>query len=172
MACLIHISSPLRLLPKSFGTCRHIIFPSTSTAFFHTTSVCRTFWEREKKSGYKTSLPEPSKKQMILDGLKELKSEIHLWKEEMKEKFESDPLLVFRPGETDIVFTFKDKSSLDKWTVTTDMDHNEGKSTATLELSNSGAGLFSGEVNSEHVKDGVIKRTGYANVRTKRVRVC
>lgn len=137
----------------------------------HTTPVCKTFWEREKKSGYKTALPQPSKKKMILDGLRELKEEIHMWSEEMKEKLESDPILVYRPGETDIVFNFKDKSSLDKWIVTTDMDHNEGKSTAALELSNSGAGLFHGVVNSEHIKDGVIKRTGYANIRTKRVRV-
>ena len=140
-------------------------------SYVHTTPVCKTFWEREKKSGYKTALPEPSKKTMILDGLKELKAEIELWSEEMKEKFESDPILVFRPGETDIVFNFKDKSALDKWIVTTDMDHNEGKSTAALELSNAGAALFHGVVNSEHVKDGVIKRTGYANIKTKRVRV-
>ncbi|KAM7361047.1 complex I intermediate-associated protein 30 [Cochliomyia hominivorax] len=144
-----------------------LVIPSTK---FHTTPVCKTFWEREKKSGYKTSLPEPSKKKMILDGLRELKEEIHLWSEEMKERLESDPILVYRPGETDIVFNFKEKSSLDKWIVTTDMDHNEGKSTAQLELSNSGAGLFHGMVNSEHIKDGVIKRTGYANIRTKRVR--
>lgn len=170
MFCLKRVSIPLRLLPNYIGD-KSLVIPNTTAAFLHTTPVCHTFWEREKKSGYKTALPEPSKKQMIMDGLKELKSEINLWKEEMKEKFESDPLLVFRPGETDIVFNFKDKSSLDKWVVTTDMDHNEGKSTAKLELSNSGAGLFHGVVNSEHIKDGVIKRTGYANIRTKRVRV-
>lgn len=137
----------------------------------HTTPACLTFWEREKKSGYKTALPLPSKKNLILDGLKELKHEINMWKDEMKEKLESDPILVFRPGETDVIFDFKDKTSIDKWVVTTDMDHNEGKSTAVLELSSSGAGLFHGNVNSEHIKDGRIKRTGYANIRTKRVRV-
>lgn len=138
---------------------------------FHISAVQNTFWEREKKSGYKTSLPEPSKKQLIIDGFKELREEIQLWKNEMKERLESDPILVYRPGETDIVFDFKEKQSLDKWTVTTDSDHAEGRSTATLGISNSKAGLFSGEVNSEHIKDGVVKRTGYANIRTKRVRV-
>lgn len=137
----------------------------------HTTAVRSTFWEREKKSGYKTKLPEPSKKQLIIDGLRELKDEIKLWRQEVKEKLESDPILVFRPGETDIVFDFKEPDVLDKWTVTTDADHGEGKSNATLELSASGAGLFHGEVNSQHTKDGIIKRTGYANIRTKRVRV-
>ncbi|XP_039490648.1 complex I intermediate-associated protein 30, mitochondrial [Drosophila santomea] len=136
----------------------------------HTTAVHRTFWEREKKSGYKTKLPEPSKKQMIMDGLRDLKEEMKLWRQEVKEQFESDPILVFRPGETDVVFDFKAPDVLDKWTVTTDADHGEGKSTAALELSAAGAGLFHGEVNSDHTKDGIIKRTGYANIRTKRVR--
>uniref|UniRef100_A0A1B0G1D9 NADH:ubiquinone oxidoreductase intermediate-associated protein 30 domain-containing protein n=1 Tax=Glossina morsitans morsitans TaxID=37546 RepID=A0A1B0G1D9_GLOMM len=136
----------------------------------HTSPISSTFWEREKKSGYKTALPLPSRKQMILDGFKELKEEIKLWRQEIKETFESDPILVYRPGEIDVVFNFKDEKSLDKWVVTSDKDHNEGRSTAMLELSNSGGGLFHGDVCSEHVKDGIIKRTGYASMRTKRVR--
>uniref|UniRef100_A0A1B0A8X0 NADH:ubiquinone oxidoreductase intermediate-associated protein 30 domain-containing protein n=1 Tax=Glossina pallidipes TaxID=7398 RepID=A0A1B0A8X0_GLOPL len=136
----------------------------------HTSPISSTFWEREKKSGYKTALPLPSRKQMILDGFKELKEEIKLWRQEIKETFESDPILVYRPGETDVVFNFKDEKSLDKWVVTSDKDHNEGRSTAMLELSQSGGGLFHGDVCSEHVKDGIIKRTGYASMRTKRVR--
>lgn len=66
--------------------------------FLHTSPPLSTFWERDKKSGYKTELPLPSKKQLILDGFKELKSEIALWREEMKEKLATDPLLLYRPG--------------------------------------------------------------------------
>lgn len=29
-----------------------------------------------------------------------------MWTEEMKDKLESDPILVYRPGETDIVWKF------------------------------------------------------------------
>ncbi|XP_054733502.1 complex I intermediate-associated protein 30, mitochondrial [Anastrepha obliqua] len=141
-----------------------------SPHFIHTSAVRATFWEREKKSGYKTQLPLPSKKELIVEGLRELKEEIKLWKEEMKEKLETDPILVYRPGEIDVVFNFKAENALDKWVVTTDADHREGKSTASLELSAAGAGLFHGNVNSEQVKDGIVKRTGYANMRTKRVR--
>lgn len=64
----------------------------------HTSTILNTFWEREKKSGYSRALENVSKKQLILDGLKELKKEINLWKKEVKEKLESDPVLVFRPG--------------------------------------------------------------------------
>lgn len=60
-----------------------------------------TFWEREKKSGYgkikQDQFTMPTKK-MILDGLKELKHEIKMWKDEVKEKIETDPVLVYRPG--------------------------------------------------------------------------
>lgn len=71
----------------------------------HTTAVNTTFWEREKKSGYAKNYPIISSKQ-VLDGLKELKSEIKLWTEEMKEKFDDDQILVFRPGEVDIAWKF------------------------------------------------------------------
>lgn len=45
-------------------------------------------------------------KQMILDGFKELRNEISLWKDEMQEKFESDPIMIARPGEVDIAWRF------------------------------------------------------------------
>lgn len=137
---------------------------------FHTTPVQTTFWERDRKSGYNKFTKEPTKKQLILDGLKELRGEIELWTEEIKEKLESDPILVFRPGETDVVFTFNNPEKLNKWVVTTDSDHNEGKSEAKLEISNCGAGLFHGHIDSQFLHDGKIKRTGYANIRTIRAR--
>lgn len=76
------------------------------TQGFHTTAVNTTFWEREKKSGYGKKYPVIPTKSMILDGLKELKSEMQLWSEEMKEKFEGDPILCYRPGETDLAWKF------------------------------------------------------------------
>jgi NADH dehydrogenase [ubiquinone] 1 alpha subcomplex assembly factor 1 len=81
---------------------------NTNNAFrsIHTTTVNSTFWEREKKSGYGKKYPAIPTKSMILDGLKELKSEIQMWREEVKEKFESDPILVFRPGEVDVAWKF------------------------------------------------------------------
>lgn len=72
----------------------------TNERIIHTTSPSNTFWEREKGSGYKgkSQLPFKSKKEQILEGLKELKSEISLWKDEMRDKIECDPLFAFRPG--------------------------------------------------------------------------
>lgn len=87
--------------------------PTVSTSFsirnIYTTPVNETFWEREKKSGYAKKMPTLPSKKMIIDGLQELKQEIALWKEEIKEKFESDPILVFRPGEIDVSWKFSGK---------------------------------------------------------------
>lgn len=57
------------------------------------------FYEKEPKSGYKTdNLKDVPRTKLIRDGLKELRKEIELWKEEVKEKFEMDPICIHRPG--------------------------------------------------------------------------
>lgn len=71
--------------------------PRTEYRKIHTSPVHETFWEREKKSGYSKEI-DVSQKKLILDGFKELRQEISLWKDEVKEKLESDPIMVFRPG--------------------------------------------------------------------------
>lgn len=54
-------------------------------------------WVGDKKDGYK---PQKfvSNKQHVLDGFKMLTSEFKCWKEEVKERFLNDPVLLFRPG--------------------------------------------------------------------------
>lgn len=141
------------------------------TSDIHTNSVQRTLWESDKRQGYKSEEPQQSFWESVKDGFGELKHEIRLFLKETREKWESDPVLVFRRNETDVVFTFKTPESLDKWMVGADSDHKEGRSTASLTLSPSGHGLFSGYVNSQHFQDGKVKRTGYASIRTLRVRV-
>lgn len=147
----------------------------TSASFacnLHTSPPLRLFWERDRKGGYNRSLKKVSQKQMILEGLKDLKHEINMWKEEVKEKLESDPILVFRPGETDVAWEFQDEQDIAKWVVTSDYDHGEGDSKCTLEMSSAGHGLFSGEVHCRVPVDGKIKRAGYCNIKTIRARVC
>lgn len=152
----------------------------------HTSAVNATFWEREKRAGY-TKNPRVTK-QMILDGLKELRNEIKIWSAEVKEKFETDPLMAFRPGETDIVWKFSglfvtwclslvlqlnivvDKEDFDKWVATADSDHNQGKSIAFFEQSRAGNGHFTGELSSELPVDGKIKKAGYCNIKSMRYR--
>lgn len=128
------------------------------------------FWERHRKGGYQTE-QRASTKDLIVNGLKELRTEFALFQQEWKEKLESDPLVVFRPGEIDVVFGFESQPDLDRWVVTTDRDHGEGYSQAALERSPAGFGLFHGTLESRVPKDGRIKRAGYANIKSLRVRV-
>lgn len=82
--------------------------------------VRHLFYERDEKGGYKDTRPRPSRTQMIRDGMKELKHEIALWTQEMKEILETDPIMVYRPGETDILWRFGGEESLQKWKVVHD----------------------------------------------------
>ena len=136
----------------------------------HTTASTRTFWESEKKSGY-ASKEIFSRKKLILDGLKELRTDMEMLQQEIKEKLETDPILVFRPGEVDTAFKFSDQKDMENWVVTADSDHNEGYSKASFELSQSGHGLFSGNLQSHLPKGGRIKKAGYCNIRSQRARV-
>lgn len=142
-----------------------------SIRLLKTTNVTSAFWEKDEKGGYIDNRVLPGKVQMIKDGLKELKEEIALWSEEVKETLESDPYLIFRPGETDVMWKFESEGSLDQWVVTSDKDNNEGYSNCTLLLNKNAKGLFSGELNTRVPKDGRIKRAGYCNIRTIRARV-
>lgn len=146
--------------------------PSACNRNVHTSAVRHTFWERDKKGGYdKLPMERVTQKKLILDGLKELKQEILLWKEEVKEQLISDPIVVFRPGEIDVMWQFTTAIDLDQWIVTSDSDHAEGQSVCTLDLSSSGYGMFSGTVESQVPLDGRIKRSGYCNINTVRARV-
>lgn len=133
---------------------------------FHGTPANYTFFIEDKKGGYKDKRKQPSTTDLIRDGFKELKQEIKLWSHEVKERFEQDPLLVFRPGETDVIWRFGKQESIQNWNVTADSDHNEGYSTAALNLNKLGYGLFSGELSTKVPKDGRIKRAGYCNITT------
>lgn len=138
---------------------------------FNTTAVNHLFYEKSRKGDYdQHSATKVSKKQHILNGLRQLKNEVKLWQEEVKEHLKMDPILIYRPGEVDIAYRFNSSESLDKWVVSTDSDHNQGFSTAALETSPAGYGLFHGTVRSDVPKDGRVKRAGYCNVKSLRAR--
>lgn len=134
-----------------------------------TVSKRRLFWERDRKGGYSTT-----EKVSILDhlktGFKELKHEFGLLKQEIKELVETDPLLVARPGEIDLIWCFSDQSVLDKFVTTSDSDHNEGYSQCSLTMSSAGRALFHGHLDLRVPKDGRIKKAGYCAMRSKRAR--
>lgn len=137
----------------------------------HTTPIRETFWERDKKGGYNRELERKFwKKDVILSGLQELKGEIKLWRAEVKERLQSDPILIHRPGEVDTAWSFKKPDDFNKWVLTTDSDHLEGESKAKFELSRDGHGIFHGTLSDKVPLDGRIKRAGYCNIKSMRAR--
>lgn len=77
----------------------------TPVVHLHTSSVNNSFWEADRKGGYKTAIIDkrPALVQ-IREGFKELKKEIGVWKNEVVEYLETDPLLVCRPGKILLYF--------------------------------------------------------------------
>lgn len=55
------------------------------------------FWEKERKGGYNT-VENISNFEHLKKGFKELEHEVKLFSKEVKELWESDPILIARPG--------------------------------------------------------------------------
>lgn len=122
-------------------------------------------WEKDKKGGYRKERKETNI-QMIKEGVKMIKPEFYKFCYEMKEKFAADLLMDIRHGDYEYVWKFHDRNSVENWVVTADRDNSEGKSEANFILSKNNTGLFHGYLCQEVPKDGIVKRTGYCNIRS------
>lgn len=101
----------------------------------HTTANLSCVYQRDRRSGYKVVYDRPPPQQnlsilgRICEGYRQLKKELGIWVEEVKESL--DPILMYRPNEVDVVWRFNgDPSSLDHWVLTCDSDYEEGYSSA------------------------------------------
>ncbi|XP_045527927.1 complex I intermediate-associated protein 30, mitochondrial [Pieris brassicae] len=127
------------------------------------------FWERDRKGGYNTKI-KTGPLENIKNGFRELKYELKLFANEVKDYFTKDPLLLARPGETDLLWCFNSPDVLDKFVTTSDSDHNEGFSHCKLDMSPAGRAQFHGYLDTRIPKDGRIKKSGYCSMRSKRIR--
>lgn len=141
-----------------------------NTYFVQTSDRREMSWTTDRKAGYRT-IKDVSTKQHIIDGFKQLKKEIILWKEEVKEHLRADPTLIYRPGETDVLWSFSNDKDMENFIATSDSDFAEGRSQCTFTKSPAGYGIFSGTLDSTVPAKGTIKRAGYCNISSKRVKV-
>ncbi|XP_071649718.1 complex I intermediate-associated protein 30, mitochondrial [Temnothorax longispinosus] len=137
----------------------------------HATSSLSCLFQQDRRSGYESKYDKPPPKQDLTilgrmsEGYRQFKEEFGLLMEEVREKLRNDPIFIYRQNEVDVVWRFKgDPKSLDQWVVTCDSDYNEGFSTAKLEMSSTGTGVFSGTINNRVPKDGKVKYAGYCNI--------
>ncbi|XP_059475334.1 complex I intermediate-associated protein 30, mitochondrial [Neocloeon triangulifer] len=151
--------------------CAHTLLRSQRCTF-HSSSVSRAIYEKDDKGGFRKDgdLKFPSRTEMIRDGFKQLKTEIMLWKDEVKEKLSMDPLAFARKGEVDCLWDFKDPETLKKFQLASDKDHNHGYSTCELKMSPAGKGLFTGYIDATVPKDGIVQSSGYCSMRSYRAR--
>ncbi|XP_014470793.1 PREDICTED: complex I intermediate-associated protein 30, mitochondrial [Dinoponera quadriceps] len=140
---------------------------------FYTTTNLLTLLERDRKSGYKIVYDRPPVEedltvlQRIVKGYGQFKEEFGILMEEVRERLTKDPIVYYRPNEVDVIWRFQgDPKSLDQWVLTCDSDYEEGFSTAKLEMSSIGTGIFSGILSNRLPKDGRIKYSGYCNITT------
>lgn len=135
---------------------------------FHTNN-CLFIYEK-KKSGYPIIYDEPpiTKDKSFIE---KLKIAIDLFKEDFKifveEVRKSFRLPMDIKDFEEIILKFDGtERSLKQWIVNYDSVYNEGFSTAKLELSSFGTGIFHGIINTTVPKDGRIRRAGYCNITT------
>ncbi|XP_045776671.1 complex I intermediate-associated protein 30, mitochondrial [Maniola jurtina] len=162
--CTLRSHRSYSILCKTYDSCSSKKYPQANEV-----PKRLLFWERDRKGGYDTK-EKVSTLQHIRKGLTEVKSEFKLLAEEAKEFLASDPLLIARPGETDLLWCFNEPSVLEQFVTTSDSDHNEGYSSCGLDMSPAGRALFHGYLDTRVPKDGRIKRAGYCAMRSQRIR--
>lgn len=75
---------------------------TSSLRELHTSCATREFHEYDKRSGYDTGFEiADTRIERIRLAFKQLKKEIKIWKEELKEVLEADPILDYRAGTVD-----------------------------------------------------------------------
>ncbi|XP_033334060.2 complex I intermediate-associated protein 30 [Megalopta genalis] len=144
---------------------------NANTRRFHNSSCVLYVWEPYKQDyPIKYDVVEKPKKLSVLGRLKAgcnaLKREGSLFLKEMRDVFRVHPTMIV-PEVEDVIWKFDGtKECRNQWVLSCDSDYNEGYSTAKLEFTNSGTGLFHGHISTRIPKDGKIGRAGYCNIMT------
>lgn len=172
---LLHVRQFRSLL--HLRPCKIAVFPCFSQFSVNSNQVKRFYYgrgRRDPRDGYSKideELEKMPRTEVIRNGIKILKEELKLWKEEIKEKIEADPILIRRPGEIDLLFRFDSEQSRSQWILTADSDHREGYSECNMTPTPYGTAVFQGVLSSRVPKDGKTKKAGYCNMTSLRKRV-
>ncbi|CAN8025578.1 hypothetical protein HPB47_021937 [Ixodes persulcatus] len=144
---------------------RRLSGPSPPTLLFRRTC----FYKSSRKEGYERPAPPNTTPYAVRfrEGLRELKTEFGILKEEMLQTLRCDPKYYFH-GDTEVLWKFDSAKAVGDWIVTADRDNDEGFSTADFSLGPGMTGVFSGHLDTRPPKDGRVLHTGYCNIRSPR----
>lgn len=125
-----------------------------------------SFYEPNKSDLVDMEEEDLTTAELIDEGLRVIREGVPLFKEEIKNKFKCDQMFLGEHGDYEYLAEFRGKDSLKDWIVSCDKDSREGKSTASLTVSNTNKALFHGYLNTDKPKEGRVKMTGYCNLRS------
>ena len=132
----------------------------------HHTPKATNFWEPDRKGGYPTGEKDVPTKVMIKEGLGMMGAEVGKFKDEWTKNVRLDSSVPVEHGDYEIFWKFNSVEAINEWILTSDRDHNEGKSTGDFISGPHKTGLFQGYLNTEVPKDGIQKNAGYCNIRS------
>ena len=124
-------------------------------------------WERDRYGDYVKEESE-SVTQAAKDGVKVFGKELRKFAKERRKV--GLPLHNFQHGvehnDYQVVYKFDNEEVINEWKVVADKAFSQGKSEAEFVLGPQKHGIFRGVVNTDVVKDGVLKYAGYAGIRS------
>ncbi|XP_076638502.1 complex I intermediate-associated protein 30 [Colletes latitarsis] len=137
---------------------------------FHKSCISYMYERKGVHYPYKYDIPPETKNLSIFEkmqnGYREIKEELSLFRKEIRDIFRIHPTLI-SPEIENIVWKFDGTvKSRDEWIVTCDSDYDKGYSTAKLELTSRGTGIFHGVLSTELPKDGITINAGFCNITT------
>ena len=123
------------------------------------------FYEPDRGGGRRKPT-EYSSYELWREGIQHIGGEVSKFKDEVFCKLRCDNFAELEHGDYELLWKFDNKEMINSWIVTTDQDNDEGHSTAEFVITPNNRGLFRGCIDTTVPKDGVIKRTGYCNIRS------
>ena len=102
----------------------------------------------------------------IKKGFQIIKEGIPEYKDEWKEKLESDLFFFGVHGDYEYVSKFNGANSLEDWIVTADSDLGRGRSKASFGVTSNNKAVFHGYLDPWVPQDGQQKQSGFVNLRS------
>lgn len=156
MSVTVLIKNTARICPRCFN-------PSVN--------LINHIFEVDRRGGYMHK-NEQQLKDKIKHGMQILKKDVKLFGEEVKDAWRCDRMVSARHNDYEYFWKFHGAESIEPWVVTADRDNLEGFSKAELVLSKNNNALFQGYLSQKLPNDGIIKNTGYVNLRSPLKMVC